>query len=738
MPIKFNRCVFCGIFFALLVTAKSFAQVYPVQITNQLIPPYSGYLADYADPVLEKMRVLIQFNDLTQPQYDIRLKLVISGNGFMLSTKATYNPPPVTLTPAIPHLLSGSDLAPYLNSANLDFSGISQQQYEQWQRLPEGFYTICMTAYDYWNPQHQLVSNEACAAAWFTLSDPPLLNFPACNTNVQPLNPQQISFSWTPLHIGSPYSAGTEYDFELYEIRPPNTDPNIVVQNSPPVFTNTTTMTMLNYGITEPALNAGMGYAWRVRARDAGGRDLFRNGGWSTVCSFSYGGVASTLGNTIHLTLQAQATTHRQARCWWNSVSALDHYVLQVRKQGFANWFDYNTVAAEQKVNDLEPASTYEARVKGTGPGNLETNWSDTVTFTTGPEPQFNCNDQTILPDLLQAQPLLLAQPGMIFKIGQHEMTVRTIQSSGPPGWYNGTGYVRAIGPFTMNVTYTNIFVNDNHTITQGALVALSDGIDNWLTQWGTEFECDASYYFNGNIDSVYVDGNGNIVIVDENGNTIMLTENHDGGLLITDSNGDQWIVHDDGTITLVSGGGLLPVITEPLTPDEMDILKKAMRIIRQEFDAAKLQQLTQSLQQAEQSLDQRIQQEKQQLVNSVTPNPSLPDSAFEASEIIVFRGGKISSANVPPPLQVQKNFREAETNYNEGFLLARFSREANSDAELHFIGQYLAVSGKPYKTFVAEEKAKNRTHEAIAGDVALQGIKPLVKVVIRKKMSRG
>jgi hypothetical protein len=42
------------------------AQIYPVQISAQLVPPYSGYLPDYADPSAGKLKVILQFNDFSQ------------------------------------------------------------------------------------------------------------------------------------------------------------------------------------------------------------------------------------------------------------------------------------------------------------------------------------------------------------------------------------------------------------------------------------------------------------------------------------------------------------------------------------------------------------------------------------------------------------------------------------------------------------------------------------------------
>ena len=39
-------------------------QTYPVQISTQLIPPYSGYLPDYADPTAQNLKVILQFKRL--------------------------------------------------------------------------------------------------------------------------------------------------------------------------------------------------------------------------------------------------------------------------------------------------------------------------------------------------------------------------------------------------------------------------------------------------------------------------------------------------------------------------------------------------------------------------------------------------------------------------------------------------------------------------------------------------
>ena len=145
-----NKILFLFLVFV-FTFIKVNAQIYPVQISSQLVPPYSGYLPDYADPTSEKLKVILQFNDFSQAQYQVKLRFEIKGNGFTISTKTFYNPPPITILPGQPLLLSGADLAPYLNTNNLDFVGINQSQYQQRMALPEGYYSICVKAYDYYN-----------------------------------------------------------------------------------------------------------------------------------------------------------------------------------------------------------------------------------------------------------------------------------------------------------------------------------------------------------------------------------------------------------------------------------------------------------------------------------------------------------------------------------------------------------------------------------------------------------
>lgn len=539
------------LFFCLLLfggrQSELCAQTYPVQLITQLTPPYSGYVLDYADPASEKLRIILQFNDFTVPQYNVRLKLEIKGNGFTITTKQFFIPPPIVVQPGVPVLISGSDLAPYLNSSNLDFVGINQSQYEQGKALPEGYYSICIKAFDYYQAGNTQVSNESCSQAWFMLSDPPILNLPLCKTTVTPQTPQNILFQWTPMNMGSPNSAfSTEYDFELWEIRPDSTaNPEQVVLSTAPIYKAVTSQTFINYGIIDPELTLYMKYAWRVRARDLNGYDVFKNKGYSQVYTFSYGNAGNVIADAYALTLTAQGVTHRLGKCIWNLQSAFSSYLLQVRKQGTTNWFDYRTNLNTEKIPNLEPNTIYESRVQGQGTDIPISQWSNTATFTTLKDPVYNCNDQSLPTDPLQATPLPIdkAITGLIIQTGQFEVVATEISSIGA-GWFRGKGYVKVFGGFPLAVQWKNIYIDDNNRHQQGVIEAITLGIDPWMHQWDVAQAEENATYTDGTIDSVYINGDEVCITVQGNSEVQCHPIADDANVMIVrDEEGNQYTV---------------------------------------------------------------------------------------------------------------------------------------------------------------------------------------------------
>ncbi len=702
-----------------LIAGPVVGQNFPVQLNFQLIPPYSPYLPDYCALNNDNIQIQLLLTDLSEPWLDIKLKIEILGNGFTIRTNPAFNPSPIRLEAGMPTAVEGTDLCPYLQIQNLIFSGINPELYEENKVLPEGFYTICIEAVDYWSSSQQEVSNLSCNQAWFILSDSPILNLPQCSGLVASSTYQDILFQWTPMHLSSPnLTGGTEYDLQLWEIFPDNADPNIIVQSLPPMFSITTDITFYNYSITDPPLVEGKEYIWRIRALELSGRDLFRNSGYSTLCTFRYGDPFSSLGNNVQIDLTARATSHRQIFLSWNTFSFFDEYLIQIRKSGSENWFELLADSGSLKINDLEPGTSYESRVRGLMPETEMTNWSEMVTCTTFQLPVYSCNDVNIIPDLLQHKPLLNATPGMMIRAGQFEMMLQNIAPGYSPGFYSGTGKIAVAFGLTLNVQFQSVYFSDNQTLIAGQVEALSDDIQNWANQW----EYEDSYFFNGSIDSIFTN-HGLVYIISENGDTTLITD-YSGGLLITDANGNQWVVNPDGSVTPVEGGGLLPVSTTPLTEPERLILRAALLILKNEFTDQKLDSMRNALNNKENALDQVIQQQRSRFT----------DAGSEEGDVVFLGSSPEPHPNSQNTQPIHISYNTGETSYNEAKVLYYFTRELDTNEELNYIGKFLSVAGTPYKTFVAEQIAAGQTSDQIAWSVAENGVKALVKLVVMKK----
>jgi len=309
-------------------------QVYPVSVTTQLVPPYSVNLADYAAPGSDQLRVIIVQRDLTQAPYRLYLRMEIQHNGrIIIRTAPEYLPPPLTLDPGIPTVISGSDLSPFFDPVNMEFAGYSPEAYMRTKLLPEGAYIITFTAYDFARRDVAL-SHGGAFFCYLAKSEPPLLNLPSNNSLVPFTTPQYVNFQWLPRTVSSPNSAlSTKYRLELYEMRVGGMSPNEIVNSTRPFFTTETDRSALSYSIAEPQLEKGMRYIWRIRAYDIQGRDYIRNDGYSEVFSFIYGEEGRTVDYNSVENFIAQAISPRKAKLSWDVSSGFDSYKIFYRNE---------------------------------------------------------------------------------------------------------------------------------------------------------------------------------------------------------------------------------------------------------------------------------------------------------------------------------------------------------------------------------------------------------------------
>ncbi|WP_212004609.1 fibronectin type III domain-containing protein [Chitinophaga sp. HK235] len=476
----------------LFIQKPARAQQYPVTASTQIIPPYSVYLPDYAVPGSDKLRVILVQNDLTKPSYDVRLQMTVERNGtLIMRTAPAFNPRPLTLSAGVPTIISGTDLADYLNTNNIEFSGgFSRDSDERTRSLPEGSYRITFTAFDYRRPQVQ-VSNAGANIFFFQKNDPPLLNMPICGSRVEKRDPQFLTFSWSSRNTPNPLDGGgTAYIFSLYEIKPKNSNPDYIVRSTRPIYTITTEQNTIAYGPGEPALTDSMEYVWIVQARDKSGRDMFSNQGLSQSCRFTYLGNNPFEINKIGKPgLSGQATGERTIRLSWqlapdNVNYKVDAYRIQYRatkKDGVE--YDWRTAESPRdtvlNINSLEPGRSYEARLQWLVAG-VYGPFSDIVTVTTKPSRIFTCGDPALLQTPQNNTPLPAAMAGSIFRIGHFDVMLTEV--TGGDGVFSGRGKAITPGFGTgMLLQFNRISVNTDLVVTRGEMQAVTDGIDKFV-----------------------------------------------------------------------------------------------------------------------------------------------------------------------------------------------------------------------------------------------------------------
>jgi|GEM_PF-1783557 len=699
---------------------RGFAQNYPIQITAQLATPFSGFIPDYSTPGNENLKLLVFFTDFTKPSYNIKLKLKITGQGITIQSKNYYYYGPVSVQPGIPLEIGGSDLAGLLNPSNLDFSGITAQHYQN-NTLPEGYYNICFTAYDYNNPVPIQVSNQSCAFGCMVLSDPPFLNLPQCESTAAVATPQNLMFQWTAMNLSSPNSFNnTLYDFELYEMHPSTQSPGNVIQTLPPIYQTTTSFTFVNYGITEPQLYVGTKYVWRVRARDQSNRDVFKNQGYSQLCTFTYGNTLSQLdSNSLKLTLQGSALTYRLAKYNWDSLSIYTSYQLQYRKQGTSNWFPVYTIIRTSTVNNLEPENTYEARVKGIS-ADGDGPWSNIVTITTPAKPIIACGQGGVPPLAANFIPLTTGKTSQTWNIGQFDMLVTQLDNpNNPTGKYSGYGKITI--PFMLGLNlrgkFTDISVNDAMEVVQGEVEIISNGIDAWTEETLMNNLEEINYTYNGDVDSIYVDGNGSVVIIDENGTTTTQTPNN-FPYVVQDSNGDKFTINADGSVTHQTG---IPQIN--LSPDQKEVYRMALNKLRNDFPLSTISQLFQQKQQKETSLNNY-------LTNTTGIDVSQLPTTNNADDVILTADNGTVSDYIPSSPEI--DYKTTEFNYLLAKVCNFFSKSTLINGDYNLLANYIIINSKQSYQYIADELQNGTTKDEIADTVKTE-IKLFIEKTIKE-----
>ncbi|HEY9007906.1 MAG TPA: fibronectin type III domain-containing protein [Ohtaekwangia sp.] len=557
----------------------SLAQVYPVQATVQLTPPYSLYLADYVESGTERLALNIFLADIARPSLDVRFRLRIVGQGVTIETKPEYRPAPISIQGGVPMRLISTDLADYFNSNNLNFQGITRREYDQRGKLPEGVYQFCFEVLEY--NRGAKISNTACGTAWMILNDPPIVNLPRQNEKLKVQSPQNILLQWTPRHTGSPNSAfTTNYDVTMVEVWPSTRNPNDAILTSPPIFETTTSSTTVVYGPAETPLEPGRRYAFRVRARSIAGvdeLDLFKNNGYSEVISFVYGDACD-----LPTGINATSIGTSKFSLAWDGLFNHTAYRVRYREAGTTNWYENNVTSANADIYSLKPATVYEYQVAATC-GFYDGQYSTVAKVTTNPLPEaayacgapmgaFNIDPKELTGSL---------KAGDIIQAGDFD--VKLTKVTGSNGVFSGEGVIEVpyFNKAKVKTSFSDISVNKELRMVNGYMNVTGAAVDiipagvtdamNTLTEVlntadsalntieenlpeqfdPNSFVADSAITVKNGISSVYKDTDGSVVIVDNKGTETRLPAGTSAA--VKDDNGNGYLVDKKGNVHKVT-----------------------------------------------------------------------------------------------------------------------------------------------------------------------------------------
>jgi hypothetical protein len=161
------------ILFVLTFTTPLFSQtdVWPVQVTGSMIPPYSLDLKAYGADRAGDMNFQVMLNDPEQSSLAVKPVLTVEQNGTVLyQTDLNFVSAPIVLSQFEPYSLNGEGLSAYLS--NIALTGANGNGVGS-ILIPEGFNQICLQMY---GVERQVpVSNKFCISGNFRLNQPPQL-----------------------------------------------------------------------------------------------------------------------------------------------------------------------------------------------------------------------------------------------------------------------------------------------------------------------------------------------------------------------------------------------------------------------------------------------------------------------------------------------------------------------------------------------------------------------------------
>jgi len=299
--------IFAFCFLPFIISAQT------ITVEVLIAPPVASHVTDYIN-----QNVLKITNSSTVPMSIYLKGTLTSDNGISGKTKDGYRPKrPIVVPPNNQPLIlqatqqNGVD---FTDNKNLDYvsGNYSIANIVRTGVVPEGNYTLCISAYDYITNELKSRNDAAfnCRTFNIILPQPPTID---CDINVPTLNgtqrllvgdkndafnpiaqnPTFIRFNWLPTNANGK-AIIVAYDLYLLKLQDGQNGQDALTaairnkQNNPIKFSDIRTTQYDAILAISPSLVAGR-YAWAVVAKDGGGgQTVFENNGVSTICEFEW------------------------------------------------------------------------------------------------------------------------------------------------------------------------------------------------------------------------------------------------------------------------------------------------------------------------------------------------------------------------------------------------------------------------------------------------------------------
>jgi hypothetical protein len=469
------------VLFLLLAVSISAQFIYPITANIQSTPPHSGLLSDLTATGGNKLSLLLNLEDAEELTYQVRLRITIEGNGITLSTKNNLVFTPIDLAYGSPSIIRESDLVEYFDPAAFDFAGYSLNDYLLNGGLPDGFYTICVEAFNYLRFNEAAASNKSCTVINASRLDPPVVIAPiGMQTNIN--NPQNLPIQWANMHnVAIP----VEYEIEIYTWPYSSTlAPDQVIQFDLPFFTtmvSSTTTYVLRP--SDPPLESGERYLIRVKAVDLSMNYLFKNQGWSEIHSFSYGHACPApedLGAD-------EVTTESIDLSWTSSDDPEDTFVIRYREKiEGSNWYENVEPSNQHLLEGLDDNTTYEIAVQKLCDGTTAGLLTEIIEVTTDSlvfNPQdFDCGDQATFMTPSNQTPIVASElaPGDFIEIVGFRTKILSVEPGNAAGSLKGSCEVKVdwLGK-GFYAEFQELYVNSDREVYDGRIICGTNGLNS-------------------------------------------------------------------------------------------------------------------------------------------------------------------------------------------------------------------------------------------------------------------